>query len=392
MGKKLKLWVSTIIISLSLMGNASVMVKAEEQKTSQLVEQALTEKSFYHYNLAYEAIMKMEESKEKSELLNKLNTISSLVWTEDYITAVNSLTAAWTQKDKDSVKKAEKDIAQLKESYSKEYLLGELSKIKTVVNVIVVQNTKELLANIGPERTLVLKAGDYNLLSEQGIKNDYIRYEEVYDGVELVAENLKNLNIKVEAGAKVQLLVEPRYADVLTFNNSSNIRIENIIAGHYPEKGSCVGGVFLFDGCKDITVENSELFGCGTVGVTLDNVENFLFDKSTIKECSYGIANIYNSKNVKFNEANFYDCETYDLININESENVEFNKCDIYNNTAKVSYAYDTMRFYLFNIDDKSKVVVNGGKIRDNTLKALVNDEKLIQFNNVEIKNNNTEK
>lgn len=253
--------------------------------------------------------------------------------------------------------------------------------------IIEVKNTKELLENIGPNRTLILKAGDYNLLAPLVLNNKYIRYGEVFDGMELIIRNLDNLTIKGEEGAKVQLLVEPRYATVLNFSNCNNINIENIIAGHYPDEGYCTGGVLYFDSSKNINVNNSELFGCGTMGVTLYDVENFFFNNSIIKECSYGIMDINESKNVKFNDSNFYDCREYDLIQIYDSGSVEFNRCNIYNNM--INYDYDT-GYALFQVDLYSKVIVNGGSIKNNCVKDLVNDEDKdrVIFNNVDIKNN----
>lgn len=250
-----------------------------------------------------------------------------------------------------------------------------------------VKNTKELLENIGPNRTLILKAGDYNLLAPLVLNNKYIRYGEVFDGMELIIRNLDNLTIKGEEGAKVQLLVEPRYATVLNFSNCNNINIENIIAGHYPDEGHCTGGVLYFDSSKNININNAELFGCGTMGVMLYDVENFFFNNSIIKECSYGIMDINESKNVKFNDSNFYDCREFSLIQINDSGSVEFNRCNIYNNM--INYDYD-MGYALFQVDLYSKVIVNGGSIKNNCVKDLVNDEDKdrVIFNNVDIKNN----
>ena len=85
----------------------------------------------------------------------------------------------------------------------------------------------------------------------------------------LVLNDLNNLSIEAEQGAKVNLLIDPRYAYVLSFKNCNNVNISGIIAGHYPDKGDCTGGVFKFEDCKDIQINDSALFGCGTEGLTL---------------------------------------------------------------------------------------------------------------------------
>lgn len=252
--------------------------------------------------------------------------------------------------------------------------------------VVEIKNTKELLENIGPNKTLILKAGDYNLLEPQVIDNKYIKYEEVFDGIQITIRNLDNLTIKGEEGSKVQLLVEPRYANVLSFDNCNNIKIENIIAGHYPHKGSCTGGVLYFSSCKDVSIKNADLFGCGTMGIILDFVQNLVFDNSVIRDCSYGIMEMTQCKNIKFNQSDFRNCREFDLITVRISKDVEFNECNIHNNTTEnVEYGCDS---YLFHVDPTSKVIVNKGSIKNNSVKDLVENKERVIFNNVDIKDN----
>ncbi len=250
---------------------------------------------------------------------------------------------------------------------------------------VVVKNIKELLENIGPNKTIILKSGDYNLLEPMIHNNEYIEFEEVFDGFQLVINNVNNLTLKGETDGKVNLLIHPRYANVLSFRNCDNINILNVIAGHYPEEGYCTGGVFVFDDSKNINIDNSELFGCGTEGVNLYNVENFTFTNSIIKECSYGIMTLSNSKNIKFNNSEFRDNREFNLIGLTECTDVEFNKCKIYNNRTDNNYYSNN---YLFWIDESSNVIVNECTIYDNKVNYLVNTEENITFNNVNFINN----
>ncbi|MCY6353719.1 right-handed parallel beta-helix repeat-containing protein [Clostridium sp. ZS2-4] len=253
----------------------------------------------------------------------------------------------------------------------------------TKQEVVEVKNSKELLENVGPNRTLILKSGDYNLLEPKVMDNKYIHYEEVFDGHQLVIKNVNNLTIKGEDESKVNLLIDPRYANVLTFRDCNNVNISNIIAGHYPDKGECTGGVFVFNNSKNISIDNSVLFGCGTEGVNLDNVENFTFDNSTIKDCSYGIMTLMNCKNIKFTNSKFHDNRQFDLITISNGKYVEFNKCEIYNNkTGEFDY-------YLFNVDIYSNVTVNNCNIHDNKVNYFVDNKQNITFTNVKYNNNN---
>lgn len=253
---------------------------------------------------------------------------------------------------------------------------------------VVVKNTKELLENIAPNKTIILKSGDYNLLEPMINTNKYITFEEVFDGFQLVINNINNLTIKGEAIGKVNLLIHPRYANVLNFRNCDNVNISNVVAGHYPEEGYCTGGVFTFDDSKNINIDNSALFGCGTEGVTLYNVENFTFTNSIIKECSYGIMTLSNSKNIEFNNSEFRNNREFNLINLTECTDVEFAKCKIYNNRTDNNYYSDN---YLFWIDDYSNVIVNECNIYDNKVNYLTNTEENIIFENVNFSNNDFE-
>lgn len=158
--------------------------------TSGLVEEAIKAKTFYNYNIAYNQVMKLTDSKSKEELLNKLSTISTLVWnedikyinseldklvstasgkiydeiqvkieatalnevdkaylmgevtswgkklvwTEEYLKATEEIVKAWTNITEININKAEEAVSKIKNEYSKQYLLEELGKIKQKYN------------------------------------------------------------------------------------------------------------------------------------------------------------------------------------------------------------------------------------------------------------------
>jgi len=207
----------------------------------------------------------------------------------------------------------------------------------------------------------------------------------VFDGYEIIINNVSNFTIKAEEGAEVKLLVDPRYAYVLSFNNCKNINISGVIAGHYPEKGSCTGGVFKFTDCSDIQIDKSDLFGCGTEGLTLTNVNNLQFNNSTIRECSYGIMTVIDSKNIAFNNSTFKQNEEYNLINIVNSD-IKMDKC-IINNNRTVSDWDNGM--YLFSLDLYSKAIISNSTIKDNSVKRLDNGKGTITYENNIFSGNN---
>lgn len=85
--KKIKGIIAASLIVLMLVPN--VPVKAEVESASHLVDVALNQKTFYHYNLAYAKIMQ-EDANTQAILLSKLASITDIVWTQE-IKDVNKL-------------------------------------------------------------------------------------------------------------------------------------------------------------------------------------------------------------------------------------------------------------------------------------------------------------
>jgi hypothetical protein len=176
---------SAIFVCLSILFS-NLTVKATENDTELAVNNALSCKTFYHFNQAYAKIILMPETEEKYKLLDKLMTIHDtvwtdeintslsmlteltktasarkyaeiesyvsksklndwdkgyllgeltswglkLVWTEDYAKALDALNNSYLKKDSSSIVAAEKYISQVKNQYNKDYLLEELNKLK----------------------------------------------------------------------------------------------------------------------------------------------------------------------------------------------------------------------------------------------------------------------
>lgn len=265
----------------------------------------------------------------------------------------------------------------------KESLVNAINPVGNETSKVVnISNSKELVQSIAPNTKIILKSGDYNLLEPKVLDNKYVQYNQVFDGYEIQIKDINNLTIEAEQGAKVNLLIDPRYAYVMHFTNSNNINISGVVAGHYPNKGECVGGVFKFENCKDIKIDNSDLFGCGTEGLTLDNVDRLQFINSTIRDCSYGIMTVKNSSNLNFSNSTFKDNEKYYLINISHSD-ANFEKCNIINNKILSDYSQN-----LFSLDIYSKVSVSNSTIEKNLSKTLTNEKDNITFKNVIFKGN----
>lgn len=66
-----------------------------------------------------------------------------------------------------------------------------------------VSNAKELLRAVGPNRTLVLKKGDYRLSTAYDFTSDYVSWNDADDGKELALSGLENVTFRGADGTRI---------------------------------------------------------------------------------------------------------------------------------------------------------------------------------------------
>ncbi len=168
---------------------------------------------------------------------------------------------------------------------------------------VCVSTVDEFLQALAPDTCIILEGElfDFSTASEYGTgKGEYYKWVDNFDGPGLVISNVSNMTIMAEGEDRTAhtLSAMPRYADVLTFQNCSAITLSGFTAGHTKEKGSCTGGVLLFENCEDVLVENCGLFGCGTEGVNGSFSRNIQVVNSEIYECSISGIELTQCENV----------------------------------------------------------------------------------------------
>jgi len=254
------------------------------------------------------------------------------------------------------------------ETYSVLITKTENSNIKTVE----VKTAQELLENITSDTKLILTEKLYNLSDVTSVKNSNVHRALVHDGFEFIISNVSNLEIcpKNETGAEI--VVVPRYANVLTFSSCNDIKLTNITAGHTVEQGNCTGGVINLENSPNVSIDNCKLYGCGTYGVTALSSDNLKVSNTEIYECTYGGVTIDQCINTIISDCTFRDIEGYDVFNfmtckdikVSNSviknntiyeygsiiassgvENAEFINCEFSNNVSKNLYLGDTVVF-----------------------------------------------
>lgn len=215
-----------------------------------------------------------------------------------------------------------------------------------------------------------------NICNEVSVKklfNDYKYYENVYNGYELHLTGITNMEIN--GNGDQHIIAKTTYANVITFNKCSDITINNIKFGHKLH-GECCGGVLKFVGCKNITIRNCDMYGCGVVGIECIGCESIHIIDSNIYSCSYQIMVLDESKRIIFEGSSFHHNKEFDLICARKS-NLTLLDCDIcFNSTNKDSS--------LFSVDPSSVIDIIGGEIHDNDLAYFSNNNKVISLKNVE--------
>ena len=204
---------------------------------------------------------------------------------------------------------------------------AEIIKHETVT----VTNSKELLEAIGNYKKVILADGEYNLSKVTDMEsNPNIVTQNLYDGTEYIVFETTELILEGAEGGNATIVIEPRYANALSFMYSDHITIKNITAGHTVEPGHCLGGVFRFDDCSDIFIDNCHLYGCGTYGITAVSSERMNVENTEIYECTYGLVELLQSEDIFFDNCIFRDSEEFSMFSINECSNV-----GVYNSLIK---------------------------------------------------------
>lgn len=152
-----------------------------------------------------------------------------------------------------------------------------------------VSTADEFLAAIAPDTEIILDAALIDLSEATGYgeaKGEFYYWHEEFDGPELYITGVSNLTIRGGGDDRTAnvLSAVPRYADVLSFENCSNIYVTGFTAGHTKEPGSCAGGVY-FSNCDDVNVDGNtfrdlggpefRVYGCGTITCNGEKVHDF---------------------------------------------------------------------------------------------------------------------
>ena len=177
---------------------------------------------------------------------------------------------------------------------------------------VTVTTVDEFLAALGSNREIIIDAPMLDLSTATGYKNmtggENYDWSDIYDGPQLNIRNLDNLTIRGKDGKGANVIsAVPRYAQVLCFEGCTNLTVKDLTLGHTKEPGYCAGGVLDLQRCTNVTVENTGLFGCGTIGIQGYQCVNMAITGNEIYECSYGGISLNQCQKVDMTNNTFRD-------------------------------------------------------------------------------------
>ncbi|MCD8038560.1 MAG: leucine-rich repeat protein, partial [Lachnospiraceae bacterium] len=147
---------------------------------------------------------------------------------------------------------------------------------------ITVESTDELLEAIGSNRHIILKEGIYRLSEPLSIYG------------------ISNMTIEAEYTGAAEFLAKYADMEVVNISGSVGIEIKGCILGHttdYSPSATCPvdGNVIYIDDSVNIKVTESDLYGCGYIGIYYNHVKNLAVADSVIRDCTVEAIASYSS-------------------------------------------------------------------------------------------------
>ena len=202
----------------------------------------------------------------------------------------------------------------------------------------VVNTMDEFLAAIGPDRTMTLAAGTYNLADAADYGRSggsaWYRWENVGDGYALVLTGVDNLTIRGAGMDATILEADPRDANVLTLEKCFRVTLEDFTAGHTQEPGFCSAGVVDLEGSMGVTLRRVGLYGCGSIGLSGSNCTDVQVLDSHIYDCSSSGVSLYRCDEVRVQNTVFSDIGDrdeggYAVFSLSECRDTVISGCEI---------------------------------------------------------------
>ena len=248
----------------------------------------------------------------------------------------------------------------------------------------VVYTAQEFVDSINHNRKIILGAKYYDF-SDVDISKNALLQKQMYGRKGFVFNGIYNLSIE----GKAEIVIADLSSVVLSFTNCSNLTLTGLTVGHINPSNtySCEGAVLYLNNCKDITVTECKLFGCGSIGIDADNTTGLKVIDSEIYDCTYTGLSLSKST------ATFENCRIYDLpfsdsvMNIDAST-VSFNSCTFSQTNVTIN-SFDKCFIDVWDYAGISSISFNGCTIVNNIFSNIATESaQNIIFKNCTFSNN----
>ncbi len=204
-----------------------------------------------------------------------------------------------------------------------------------------VSSVDDFLAAIRPGAEILLTEGTYYLHNAKDYGNassPYYSWEGWGNGDYSLTLKANDLTIRGCGQGKTNLLTDPRTADVLVFEECQNITLESMSLGHTSEPLPCDGGVVKLSGSTNAVLKDLDLYGCGTVGVSVYQCQDVHVQDCVVHDCSWAGATFTTSQDITVQSTAFRslgkDEPAEAVFSLYACSNVEISNCDVTENYA----------------------------------------------------------
>lgn len=162
-----------------------------------------------------------------------------------------------------------------------------------------VTNVDEFLAAIAPDAEILLAEGDYLLSSAMDYGSSQNPYY-TWDGLglgeyTLVIQNVSDLTIRGCGQGKTSILTEHTFSDVMVLKGCENVTLEGLSMGHTQRAEHCEGYVLGLQNCESTTLNDLDLYGCGSVGLFSSGSKDIALQNCNIHDCSNSAMALYDT-------------------------------------------------------------------------------------------------
>jgi len=185
-----------------------------------------------------------------------------------------------------------------------------------------VQDTKSFLKALGPDRTIVLRKGDYKLSSASGASSPYASWKEVEGGgSEFVLSGLSNLTIRGADGARI--IVEGAGGRVLVVSGCDGLALDNIRfarrVGDGAEDVEFGAGLFIAS-VRGLVVDRCSIEGPMGAALVVQDCGEARIRRLSVSGASGGAVVAVSSDGLELSNSKILDTEGYPLVYLEESD------------------------------------------------------------------------